>query len=166
MKRNGRQSKPPGDRPSTLRLIVFSWAVALGALAGRAVMFLLYLAVFGAAPTVNEGHEPDSLGRGFLVYALTVGPFLETLVGQWLPIAVVSKVTGRPVCWIAASTLVFTALHLRSGPGPLLAALPGGLALAWAYTVWLPRGAGLAIAAAFLAHIWVNVVPAVITLPR
>jgi len=164
VEQNGEQSKTPGDFPLALRFIVHSWAVALGALVGRGVMFLLYFAVFGTPPTVNEGHEPDFLIRGLLAYALTVGPLIETLLGQWLPITVVAKITRRRIFWISASTLVFAALHLSSGPGAFLAALPAGLAVAWTYSVWLPRGNGLAIAAAFLAHVWINVIPAVITL--
>ena len=58
-------------------------------------------------------------------------PFVETLIGQWLPIAIVGLLSRSMVLKMALSSLLFAALHLSNSltnalvvllvPGPVFA---------------------------------------------
>jgi len=82
-------------------------------------------AAFAAQPIAN------------LILVLTIAPMLETIMGQWGPIAVVQQWTSRPAPALAAATCFFAGLHLLSWDVMIvIATLPVGFVLAWSFFVW------------------------------
>lgn len=90
--------------------------------------------------------------------AIIVAPVIETLIGQWLPIALTSRFTKKTPLIIAVSTILFAAGHYDGGLLPVVIALPGALVLAWAFVVWRNRGIWPALTATALTHMWMNLV--------
>jgi len=68
--------------------------------------------------------------------AVILAPTLETIIGQWLPIKVASLFTNNKTRIVLFSALFFSSLHLSwDGLTTFLAALPGGLVLAWSFLI-------------------------------
>lgn len=72
-----------------------------------------------AIPLVHlsgQGNPPiaalASRDPGLLLAILVLAPFLETLIGQWLPIAAVGCFSRSTALKVAVSSLLFGALHL------------------------------------------------------
>jgi hypothetical protein len=74
--------------------------------------------------------EWDARVRTFIV-GVVLGPPVETLLTQWLPIKVASRFTTRQEIQITVSALVFALLHLQ--PIRILWCLPTGFILAWIF---------------------------------
>jgi hypothetical protein len=82
-------------------------------------------AAFAARPLTN------------MLLALAVAPLLETLMGQWAPIALIQQWTPRQSLALAAATLFFAGLHILAWNMMIvIATLPAGLVLAWSFLVW------------------------------
>jgi len=88
--------------------------------------------------------------------AIIVPPVIETLIGQWLPIALTSRFTKKTSLMIAASTILFSAGHYDAGLLSMIIAAPPGLVLAWAFVVWRDKGIWPALSATALVHMWIN----------
>lgn len=72
-----------------------------------------------------------------ILLALAVAPLLETMMGQWAPIALIQQWTPRQSLAVAAATLFFAGLHILAWNMMIVVAtLPVGLVLAWSFLVW------------------------------
>lgn len=71
------------------------------------------------------------------IFALAIAPILETVMGQWAPIAVVKQWTAQKSPALAVATLVFAGLHVFSWDVMIvIATMPIGFVLAWSFIVW------------------------------
>lgn len=84
----------------------------------------------GNTALVDEG----SLGDLF-VSVVVVGPIVETLFDQWLPIKIASFFTPHLGDLLILSSLYFAAQHLYFGLRGFLGLLPLGIFLSWSFLV-------------------------------
>jgi membrane protease YdiL (CAAX protease family) len=122
---------------SLLRFII---ELTLLAFALKILSSILWVTIEGVLQA-STGHVPD-LGQNmpedidayalpFLILFVTLGPALETLLGQALPIKLVSRFTTSRSAKIIASALFFAVLHYY--PFLIVNVFPVGLILAWSY---------------------------------
>ncbi|PRY04590.1 hypothetical protein B0G73_112270 [Paraburkholderia sp. BL25I1N1] len=106
------------------------WGLVVG---GAAVMFLGQIALillgswlWGPAPGHEKPFANHSIGFQLLVTVVAM-PFVETLIGQWIPIRLVSGALRQP-WWLAglASAIAFTCLHGYTDRAALSIFLRGG----------------------------------------
>lgn len=103
-----------------------------------------------AAPLLESG---DLLR--IAVMAFLVGPLLETVIGQWLPIELLRRVPRMP--WQAmmlASAALFSAAHMLNGSGAIhgVTTFAFGMLLAGLYLAYREQGCRRAFVAAWTAH--------------
>jgi hypothetical protein len=89
--------------------------------------------VLGSVPELGQNmpEDVDTFAIPILIFFVTIGPALETLVGQALPIKLVSRFTTSQTAQIIVSALFFSALHYY--PFLIINVLPVGIILAWSY---------------------------------
>ena len=94
-----------------------------------------------------------------MILAVGLAPFLETIIGQIIPIAFVSKFTQSKETAIITSALVFMALHY-----PVIEFFPSafaiGLLLGWAWIIKRKMGFWKAFIMISLIHSFHNVLVA------
>ncbi len=104
-------------------------------------------AAFAAHPLANA------------ILALAVAPFLETLLGQWVPLTVIRQWTPHPQPALAAATLFFAGLHLFSWDVMIfVATIPVGFVLAWSFLVWQRQSFAHAIGVTAAIHAFHNAI--------
>lgn len=135
-------------RPGVLR-----WALAVG-VASFVISILVALPI---QAILKEGNPPiERLARqnpGLLMAILVTMPFIETLIGQWLPIAIVGFFTRASVPKILVSSLLFAALHLgNSLSNALIVLLVLGPAFAFTFVRWREVSRWKAYLATSLTH--------------
>ena len=103
-------------------------------------------AAFAARPVANT------------LLALAVAPLLETMIGQWAPIAMIKQWTARQSTALAAATLCFAGLHWFSWDLTIfVATTPVGFVLAWSFLVWQRQSLTHAIGVTAAIHLLHNV---------
>lgn len=124
-----------------------------------AYAFLLRLVpAFIVVPVMITNEETLSQIDATWFVALVVAPIIETLVFQWFPIGVMSRLTSRSWLVLGTSAVLFSSAHHDSGLLSMLIAVPSGIALAWAFLVQRDRGVWRALSTTALVHMWVNLV--------
>lgn len=128
------------------------------------VMRIPFIAL-GLLVTIAAGHVPPrpTTQSYNLFESLIVTPFIETTVGQLIPIETTALFTRNALAQVAVSSLFFAGLHGLADGGVfgLVAALSPCIAMAIAYVAWRKQGLWPAYLAATLVHVWTNV-PAVL----
>lgn len=126
------------------------------------VMRIPFIAL-GLLVAVAAGHVPPSPAtQNYNVFeALIVTPFIETTVGQLIPIETTALFTRNALAQVAVSSLFFAGLHGLADGGVfgLVAALSPCVAMAIAYVAWRKQGLWPAYWAATLVHAWTNALP-------
>jgi membrane protease YdiL (CAAX protease family) len=82
----------------------------------------------------TEQFAQHGISSLFIIGVILV-PAIETLIGQWLPIQVVSLFSHHPATLISVSALFFASLHLSWDLATFFAVLPGGVLLAWSFVL-------------------------------
>ncbi|HUF11598.1 MAG TPA: CPBP family glutamic-type intramembrane protease [Longimicrobiales bacterium] len=90
--------------------------------------------------------------------AILVGPVVETVVGQWVPIAIARRLVSRDAFAVALSAWLFGWLHFTQGALLVLIMFSTGLVLAWTFVVWRERGLWQALAMTTGVHALLNAV--------
>jgi hypothetical protein len=125
----------------------FCWRVALEGLIASILVGVPLMAL-GA----SKRDAPESLGP-WLIGAVVVIPWLETLVYQALPIGLCRWFGLGTVVQVIISTSLFFAAHLTLGLSSGIAAgLIGGFYLAFTYVRWRRRSWWTAIWVTSLSH--------------
>lgn len=135
----------------TLSILPFSLILAAYALALRLIP------AFVVALILIETGESLPLNEVPWFAPIVIAPVVETLVFQWFPIVVTSRLTPKPSLAIVVSAVLFSAAHYDAGILSMLIAAPSGLVLAWAFMVQRDKGIWPALSATALVHMWVNV---------
>jgi hypothetical protein len=93
------------------------------------------------APFLSDSFESTTAvmaaqGDFILVFsAVILAPIVETLVGQWLPIWLISLATRSTLLKILGSAVIFTSMHLQVGLAGVLPILPVGIILSWSFLI-------------------------------
>ena len=113
----------------TLACIAFIIKLPFGIL-GSIIVDLFHL----NNPLYRSVMQEPTLTVQDMILAVGIAPFLETILGQIIPIALISKVTSSKRIILTTSALVFMILHY-----PVIEFFPSAMAigylLAWAWTV-------------------------------
>ncbi len=143
-------------RYHSLRPWPFCWRVTaeflvLGLIASTALSFIS-----------NSGMPTLTSMPFFLAVALVVviAPLWETLVFQWLPIAVARRYHARYWLQISLSTALFAVAHYlsRGLDAGMVAGLIGGFYLSFCFATWWPRSGWTALWTTGLSHALSNAV--------
>ena len=87
---------------------------------------------------VSQSTTDAIAGNGILtlvIAAVIIAPLIETFVGQWLPIWIVSLFTKRVANIVVISAVIFALQHLHVGFSGFLTALPVAIFLSWCFVV-------------------------------
>ena len=90
------------------------------------------------------------------VIALVLGPIIETVVAQWLPIALGRRLFGGDGYAVLFSAWLFGWLHVTQGALLVIVMFTTGLVLAWTFVVWRARGLGAALLMTTAVHASLN----------
>jgi CAAX prenyl protease-like protein len=79
-------------------------------------------------------HDMARRDPGLLLAVLVLAPFVETFIGQWLPVAVVGVFRGSTVLKVTVSALLFASLHIpNSWANAIVILLVSGPILAYTF---------------------------------
>ena len=101
-----------------------------------------------------------------LVVSVVLVPFVETFLGQWLPIGLAGRLTQRPVALIAVSVAVFTYLHASAGLAGLTVGVVIGSFLAFSFLHWKQVSLWRAYSVTFAIHVLQNALALVVAVLR
>ncbi|MDP2856681.1 MAG: CPBP family intramembrane metalloprotease [Bacillota bacterium] len=135
---------------SELPLLPFTVVMALGSLLAR-ILLIPILLLTGTEPSASVGAMEVSPWL-----ALVVGPAVETLLFQALPIRLASALRAPIWLQLVVSTTLFGLAHLSGGVASVAVAVSGGLAFAWAFIKWSQASITKGLLATVLTHCWVN----------
>lgn len=93
-----------------------------------------------------------------IVAALIIAPPLETLIGQWLPIALVGIFSRSPLKKVVGSALFFSAQHLYAGFFGLITTFPLAVVLAWSFVLHRRHSRWRACWVTTAIHFWHNAI--------
>ena len=91
-----------------------------------------------------------------VLLAIILGPVLETVLAQWLPIALGRRLFRSDLYAVLLSAWLFGWLHFSQGALLVLIMFTTGLVLAWTFVVWRERGRWPALAMTFAVHALLN----------
>jgi membrane protease YdiL (CAAX protease family) len=132
---------------------VLAWSAIAGTgcfLAALLVGLLVNALVPGGNPPLERLARQDP--AGFLLLLVTL-PFVETLIGQWLPIALVGFFTRSTAPKVVVSSILFAALHLSNSPANALTILlVAGPVFAYTFVRWRHVSRTKAYLATSLTH--------------
>lgn len=124
--------------------------LAFGAFIVRPLLFLpIVLAGIDVSSSVDIHDIP-------IWFILSVGPVVETIVFQVIPIKVALALHAPQWLQMAISTVLFALGHLSGGLGAALVATFSGIVLAWAFIKWSRKSIIRGALAATLTHCWMN----------
>ena len=121
---------------STPRFIVELSLVPFGA--KIAIALILHLVGQTPAETTTDVLADEGLAALFFG-GLILSPLIETVVGQWLFIWLLSFLTRSTPVLVLGSALLFSALHLHVGIAGALIVFPIGIALSWSFILFRAR---------------------------
>jgi membrane protease YdiL (CAAX protease family) len=144
---------------------ILRWALTRGAAcfgASLAIGTLLGLLM----PVDNPPVEDLSRRNPALLVAFLLGlPLLETLIGQWAPLALAGLFTRSAAAKTIFSSVCFAALHLTNSPAnALVILLVPGPVFAWTFLRFRARSRAAAYGATTLTHVVHNACAAVLIL--
>jgi len=143
---------------SELSLVPFTMVQAFGGFIVRLLLFLpIVLAGIDISSSVGIHDIP-------VWYILLVGPVVETIVFQVIPIKVALALHAPQWLQMAISTVLFALGHLSGGIGSVLVATFGGIVLAWAFIKWSRKSIVRGALAATLTHCWTNLASFVVSM--
>jgi uncharacterized protein len=108
-------------------------------------------------PLYDADQQIPALTTGDFIISVIVAPLIETLLGQLLPIAILSRFTQNRAILITVSGLVFGLMHFPVIEF-LLAAFCVGIILSWGYLIKLPKGKLTAFTFVTLIHAFHNLI--------
>ena len=100
-------------------------------------VFGIFALIFGIEPTESNSEQIISDDGIFLALfvGLLVVPFIETFIGQWLPIFITGKFTKRVVPLVTVSTVIFSLAHISWGLATFVSVIPTSIFLAWCFLI-------------------------------
>lgn len=147
------------DFTATIRMIELPrWGLIVG---GATVMFFGQIALillgswlWGTAPGHEKPFSNQSIAFQLFITVVAM-PFVETLIGQWLPIRLVSGILRQP-WWLGglASAIAFTCLHGYTDRAALSIFL-GAVVLATVFVIEARR-LGRPVLSTYLTHALAN----------
>ena len=96
--------------------------------------------------------------------AIVIGPVLETILAQWLPVAIGRRLFDGDGQAVLFSAWLFGWLHYTQGMLLVLVMFSTGLVLAWTFVVWRERSRAHAILMTTAVHALLNAVALVAAL--
>jgi hypothetical protein len=96
---------------------------------------LIYAALGLGVPTSTTEALARSGVPALIFGGLVLAPLLETLIGQWFGIWLVSRFTTAVPTVVGVSALLFALQHLHVGLAGALTAFPPGIFLSWCFLV-------------------------------
>jgi hypothetical protein len=149
----------PESQARTFAGNALNWVSKLDLLSFSALMGLA--AVVARLPVAARYSIPQESGQlllshvqvPYVVGAFLIFPVIETALGQWLPVRLVSYLGFGKTAQVVVSAFAFCLLHLWNWTGAVTAFLPG-LVLAYAYITWEHRARTQAFWVTVLAHAW------------
>ncbi len=93
-----------------------------------------------------------------VLIAVVLGPIIETVVAQWLPIAAGRRLFRDDAHAVLLSGWIFGWLHVSQGAMLVLIMFTTGLVLAWTFLVWRDRGLWSALVMTIAVHALLNAV--------
>lgn len=147
-----------GNAPYTGALAIGSCLGMVSAIAGIACLFamraLLPKALWGPSAAASMTEFSNA---GFFLLGVVCVPFIETFMGQLLPVEICRRIgLNRAMC-VLASAIVFALGHfLNGGLAHGIAALVGGSVFAGAYVIVRAGGYLPSCLSAYTAHMTHN----------
>jgi O-antigen/teichoic acid export membrane protein len=133
----------------------FCWRISIE---GLLVSFLCALVLALLFPELDREFPDWDMGTIFLVVVL-IGPVVETLLFQALPIFVARKFNAPFVWQIIISMVIFASLHFLEGiPTGIAAGLVGGFYFAFTYAHWREKSRWTAFWVTAISHAFNNAV--------
>ncbi|NIP25918.1 MAG: CPBP family intramembrane metalloprotease [Phycisphaerae bacterium] len=122
------------------------------------VSFLCALILALLFPELDREFPDWDMGTIFLIVVL-IGPVVETLLFQALPIFVARKFNAPFVWQIVISMVIFTSLHFLEGiPTGIAAGLVGGFYFAFTYAHWREKSRWTAFWVTAISHAFNNAI--------
>lgn len=109
------------------------------------------------ARTAYDWLEQYSIAEMALI-AILVGPVIETIVAQWLPVTLGRRLFHSDGYAVLFSAWLFGWLHYTQGVLLVLVMFSTGLVLAWTFVVWRERGLAQAFLMTTAVHAALNAV--------
>ena len=134
----------------TLAILPFSMILAVYAL------MLRLIPAFIVVPVLVVTGESLPLNEVPWYAAIVIAPVIETMVFQWFPISVTSRLTSKTPVALGVSAALFSAAHYDAGILSILIASPSAIVLAWTFIAQRDKGIWPALSATALVHMWVN----------
>jgi len=133
----------------------FCWRISIE---GLLVSFLCALILAPLFPEFEREFPDWDMGTIFLAIVV-IGPVVETLLLQALPIYVARKFNAPFIWQIIISMVIFTSLHLLEGiPTGIAAGLVGGFYFAFTYAHWREKSRWTAFWVTAISHAFNNAV--------
>jgi membrane protease YdiL (CAAX protease family) len=88
----------------------------------------------------------------FVINIVFISPFIETLIGQWLPIKIAMFFTRHKLELILLSALFFTSLHLNAGLYVFVGLFPVACIYSWSFLLKKEESIWKAYWITFLIH--------------
>lgn len=144
------QRYPPWRFVVEMLALTFAMKLAAGLLLGAC-------GVTGAQ-TTTEALAEDGNRLLIIAKALILAPLYETVIGQWLPIAIIGRFTMKLDWKIGGSALFFAMLHVGFGWVNPVILLPAALFFSWSWAAQRPRSLERAFALTALIHLLHNAI--------
>lgn len=133
----------------------FCWRISIE---GLLVSILCALVLALLFPELDREFPDWDMGTIFLV-VVVIGPVVETLLFQALPIFIARKFNAPFIWQIIISTVIFTSLHFLEGiPTGIAAGVVGGFYFAFTYAHWREKSRWTAFWVTAISHAFNNAV--------
>ena len=130
------------------------------------IIFSLTAAVvYEPFETIFFGETDESVSQftgltwieGLLILCIVL-PFIESIIGQGIPIWLLTKVTNNKMLYVVISSVWFAYLHsiILEGISFALIVFFGGIIFAWCFTVYKEKGFWKGLLVATCVHILFN----------
>lgn len=158
--------RPPAGTGGRVRVYLartrrYAWPRFLLEATGIALLLRIPVVWLGSpvvgtdARTAYDWLDEYTVGQLALI-AIVIGPLVETVVGQWAPVAVARRLVERDSFAVLLSAWIFGWLHFNQGALLVLIMFTTGLVLAWTFVVWRERGLWQALAVTTGVHALLN----------
>ena len=116
------------------------------------------------SPATTEAIDTGNVLAMFVV-AVLLGPLIETIIGQWLPIQLARQLSRRVAHWILFSALAFAVMHFHAGWEAVAITFGPGVVFAWCWVLGRERSWMNALILTTAAHGLHNMIALLFYLP-
>ncbi len=150
---------------SSMRFVFEMYLIAILTKVVVILLSITAIVVFEPLETLFFGELDDEITQfaglswieSLLIYIM-IQPFLESIIGQGIPIWLLSKITSSRLIYVICSSIWFTFLHLSVSKVItfILVIFFAGVIFAWCFTVYKEEGFWKGILIATYVHVLYN----------